>query len=71
MCVQRLVVQTAIGETIAIVSSVLYFGDQADFGEIGDAFVRARATAQIRQLLYERCRDDLVILGALFNLAIA
>ena len=68
MCVEGEVVQAAVGETVAIVARVLDFGDQADFGEGGDASVYARAAAQAAELCDERSGDDFVVLTALLDL---
>lgn len=42
--------------------------DQIRFGERGDRSVRAAAGPQIRDLAYQRCGHDLVVLAADFDL---
>ena len=71
MRIERQVVQPTVRQSIAVVPSVLHLGDEADFREIGNAFVRAAAATQARNLEDQGCRNNFVVFAALLDLPLA
>lgn len=66
---QREIVQSTVGETVAVVFCLFHTADKAILCEIGDGFAGARgAAAQMGGLLDDGGGDNLVVLGGVFYL---
>lgn len=66
---QREVVQSAVGEPVAVVFGLFDAPDEAIFGEVGNGLAHARrAAAQVGGFLDDGGRNNFVVLGGVFYL---